>query len=257
MNLNQVAAQLYTIRDYLKTPSEIAVSLKKISQIGYRAVQCSGLGPIAEDELFKLCAGEGLVICATHESSEAILKEPQRIAKRLESLGTKITAYPYPGGVNFDTLEAVKDFCRKLNASGKVLHEAGLILCYHNHQIEFRRLAGRSILEIIYAETDSRYLQGEPDTYWIQNGGGDVVEWCNKLKGRLPIIHLKDCTVLSNGQVSVAEIGNGNLNWKRIVAAAEQAGCQWYAVEQDSCPGDPFESLKQSFEYLRDNLCSK
>jgi hypothetical protein len=34
-----VAAQLYTLRDYMKTPEDIRKSLKKVSEMGYTAVQ--------------------------------------------------------------------------------------------------------------------------------------------------------------------------------------------------------------------------
>ena len=254
MKINQVALQLYTLRDFLQTPADIAATLKRVRAIGYPAVQVSGLGAIAEEELVKILAGEGLICCGTHEPGDTILKEPQRVVERLRKLNTKITAYPWPAGVNFDTLDSVKAFCRQLDAAGKVLHDAGLVLCYHNHHIEFRRVAGKTALEIIYAET--KYVQGEPDTYWIQHGGGDPVEWCDRLKGRLPIIHLKDYTVTADNKATYAEIGSGNLNWKRIIAAADAAGCQWFAVEQDTCPGDPFESVKKSFDYIRENLCS-
>jgi sugar phosphate isomerase/epimerase len=50
------------------------------------------------------------------------------------------------------------------------------------------------------------------------------------------------------------EVGRGNLNWRRILAAAEKSGCQWFIVEQDTCPGDPFDSLKISYDYLRTNF---
>ena len=43
---------------------------------------------------------------------------------------------------------------------------------------------------------------------------------------------------------------------KRIVAVAEGSGCRWFIVEQDTCPGDPFESLRKSFEYIKENLCT-
>ena len=256
MTTSQLAAQLYSVREFLKTPADIAGSLKKINAIGYQAVQLSGLGSIAEDELVKLCRDNGLTICATHEPGDKILSEPQTIVARLQKLGCRITAYPYPGGIDFGTLESVKEFCRRLNAAGRVFHEAGQILCYHNHHIEFQRIAGKPVLEIIYAETDPRYLQGEPDTYWVQHGGGDPVAWCERLNGRLPIVHLKDYTVLADNKVSYTEIGNGNLNWKKIIAAADAAGCQWYAVEQDTSPGDPFDSLRQSFDYLK-KLCTQ
>lgn len=256
MKIHQVAIQLYTLRDHCKTPADIAATLKKVRAIGYQAVQVSGMGPIPEADLVALCRDNGLTICATHENSKTILDEPGKIVERLQKLGTKITAYPFPGGVDFTSLDSVRNLCRQLNAAGKVLHDAGLILCYHNHQTEFQRLAGKPALEIIYAETDPRYLQGEPDTYWVQNGGGDPVAWCDRLAGRLPIIHLKDYTVLPDRTVSYCEIGNGNLDWKRIIAAAEKAGCQWFAVEQDKCPGDPFDSIRQSFDFIRANLCS-
>lgn len=256
MKIHQVAAQLYTVRDFAKTPTEIAQTLKKIRAIGYQAVQLSGLGPMAESELVALLKGEGLTCCATHESGDMILNEPHLVVERLKKLGCRITAYPWPAGVKFDTLAGVKAFAARLNAAGKVLHEAGQVLCYHNHHIEFRRLGGKPVLEILFAETDPRYLQGEPDTYWVQHGGGDPVAWCERLKNRLPILHMKDYMVTTGNQATFAEIGNGNLDWKRIIPAAEAAGCQWFCIEQDTCPGDPFDSLKQSFDYTKANLCS-
>jgi sugar phosphate isomerase/epimerase len=256
MKLNQVALQLYTLRDFLKTPADIATSLRRVNEIGYQAVQLSGLGPIPEADVVEICHDNNLTVCATHEKSDLILNEPSEVVERLNKFGCRLTAYPYPAGVKFDTLDAVKDFCRRLNAAGKVLHEAGQVLCYHNHHIEFQRVAGKPVLEIIFAETDPRYLHGEPDTYWVQHGGGDPVDWCHRLKGRLPIIHLKDYTVLPDNKVTFTEIGNGNLNWKKIIAAAEAAGCRWFCVEQDTCPGDPFASVKQSLDFIRDNLCS-
>jgi sugar phosphate isomerase/epimerase len=255
MKPSQIAAQLYTVREFLKTPEQIADSLKKVRAIGYEAVQVSGMAPIPEEDLARMLAGAGLVCCATHEKTEVILDEPQRVVERLQTLNCPITAVPSPGPIKLETIEEVKVFAARMNAAGRVLHEAGLTLAYHNHHGEFRRLNGRTILEIIFDETDPRYLQGEPDTYWVQYGGGDPVEWCQRLKNRLPIIHLKDYCVLADRKVSFGEVGSGNLRWPAIIAAAEAAGCRWFCVEQDSCPGDPFESLKKSFDYIKENLC--
>jgi sugar phosphate isomerase/epimerase len=49
-------------------------------------------------------------------------------------------------------------------------------------------------------------------------------------------------------------VGNGILDFRTIIATADASGCQWYVVEQDTCPGDPFDSIEQSFRYIRDNL---
>ena len=82
------------------------------------------------------------------------------------------------------------------------------------------------------------------------------MDWCKKLKGRLPLLHMKDYAYLASDKHAMAEIGSGNLNWKKIVAAAEKSGCEWFIVEQDVCPADPFDSLKKSFEYIAANLVS-
>ncbi|MDR0532937.1 MAG: sugar phosphate isomerase/epimerase [Verrucomicrobiales bacterium] len=254
MQLNQVAAQLYTLRDYLKTPAEIAATLKKVRAIGYQAVQVSGMGEIAEDELARILQGEGLVCCATHESSDKILNEPQWVAERLQKLNCKFTAYPFPGGVDMNDFSQVTGLAKRLDAAGAVLWELGLTLAYHNHSHEFIRHQGKSVLQHLYELTAPQHLQGEIDTYWVQAGGGDPAAWCRYLKNRLPLLHMKDFAVSAQIQPMFAEIGQGNLDWRGIIQAAQQSGCQWYIVEQDTCPGDPFTSLATSFHYISEEL---
>lgn len=252
MKLDQIAIQLYTLRDFLKTPDDFAQSCRKIAEIGYRAVQVSAVDyqAVPPGEIARICAEYGLTICATHEKGRLILDEPNQVIDRLGELGASLTAYPSPEESYFTTEAAFGEFLSKLNAAGERLLAAGFTLAYHNHHIEFRKLQEKVLLERIFEETSSRFLQGEPDTYWIQYGGGDPIAWCHRLAGRLPIIHLKDYRVNDKNEVTLCEVGNGNLNMPGIIAAAEQAGCQWFCVEQDTCPGDPFESIRFSFEYL-------
>jgi sugar phosphate isomerase/epimerase len=245
---------LYTVRDHTKTFSDFLATLRKLRGIGYESVQLSAIGPFPEADIVKALKDEGIAACATHEPGAMILDDPQRVADRLEALGCRYTAFPHPGDAPLETLADVQNLARRLNASGKVLFEAGKILCYHNHNTEFRRFDGRLMLEVLYEETDSRYLQGEPDTYWVQYGGGDPVAWCRRLEGRLPLLHLKDYITLTNNTPDFGAIGSGNLNWPAIIGAAEEAGCEWYIVEQDTCPGDPFDALAESFAYIRDHL---
>jgi sugar phosphate isomerase/epimerase len=250
VKISQVAAILYTVRDQIKTSADVAVAFRKIRAIGYQAVQFQNLPEMSDAEVMRLLDGEGLVCCATHESPDQILNDPAGIAERLHRLGCRHTAYPYPA-TSLETLGDVQSLIRRLEASGKIMNEAGSVLTYHNHHVEFRRFDGQLMLDLLYRQADPRFLQAELDTYWVQYGGGNPVEWIRRLSGRLPLLHLKDYMITADNKPDFAEVGSGNLSWPAIIAAADAAGCEWYIVEQDRCPGDPFDSLRKSFEFLK------
>ncbi len=247
--LDNVALQLYTLRNFTKTLPDFQMAVEKVRQIGYRAVQVSGIG-ISYPEAKKVLDDAGLKVCATHESSESILQKPEAVVERLKQIGATHTAYPWPAGIDFDNQESVENLISQLDASGAVLARNGCTLSYHNHALEFVRLGNATILDYIYEKTNPAHLKAELDTYWVQYGGGDPVAWLEKLSGRAPLLHLKDYAFIKDKPV-FAEIGQGNLDWKRIIAAAEKAGTEWLIVEQDVCPGDPFDSIKISYDYLK------
>ncbi len=153
MKLSQVAAQLFTVRELLQTPTSIAKTLNAIRGIGYQSVQVSGVGPIANEELARIISDEGLTVCATHESPQDILNFPAKVIEKLNVLGTKITAYPFPVGIDFCSGESIRGLIEGLEKSGKILAEAGQVLCYHNHQHEFQKFEGKIILDLIYDGT--------------------------------------------------------------------------------------------------------
>lgn len=256
MKIEQLAVQMYTVRSLLDSPEEIRKTLERIRDIGYPAVQISGLSYdlIAEEDVAALCKEIGLTICATHEPPNMILYRPDAVIERLDKLGCNATAYPFPAGIDFGSEDSVSDLLQRLEAAGQTLSKAGKILCYHNHHQEFRKLDGRIILERIYEDLPAEAIQGELDTYWVQFGGGDSERWVKKLAGRTPLLHLKDYKINDDNQVEFCEVGNGVLDFPAIIKAADEGGCEWFIVEQDTCPGDPVDSLKQSFDYLK-TLC--
>jgi len=254
MKIQQVAVQIYTLRDHLTTQSDIVATLKRVRAIGYQTVELINLSSVTDAELKRIVADEGLLCCSTHDSSDNIRQNAGAVADRLDALGCQHVVCSYPSNVDLGGEASVNSFIEDLDRSGKVLADRGKTLCYHNHGMEFRHLNGRSILELIFEKITPRHLQAELDTYWVQYGGGDPVDWCSRLKGRLPLLHIKDYGFSRENTPCFAEIGNGNLRWPEILAAAEAAGCGWFIVEQDTCPGDPFDSLKMSFDYIQAKL---
>lgn len=253
MKKEKIAVQMYSVRDYCNDSHEIVETLKKVRSIGFLAVEMSSLGPLPPHELAKVLDGEGLTCCATHEDVEELLTDPESVIERLGVLGCTTTVYPYPRGQDFTTADGVKRLGKALNRSGKLFAKAGITLAYHNHNMEFHRLNGKTVFEWLMSETDPKAVATELDTYWVQAGGMDPAELLGRMKSRVPVLHLKDYGVDPKGKAMFEEIGYGNLDWDRILPAARRAGCRWYVVEQDSDweNGDPFQSLKMSLSYLK------
>lgn len=252
MTHSVLAAQLYTVREFTQTAEDFAASMERIRDIGYTAVQISAVGPIPDAEVKAIVDDAGLTICNTHvrpasalwDDIDAVIEQHRLWDCEHVALGSMPRRYRGEGEDGF------KRFAEEATHVGKELHEAGLTFSYHNHSFELERFGGRTGLDVIYEESDPRYLQAELDTYWIQHGGGDPAAWVRKMEGRMPVVHLKDMVIL-DGEQAMAEIGEGNLNWPAVLQACEEAGVEWYAIEQDVCRRDPFESLRISYENLR------
>jgi len=260
MKKEKLAAQLYTVRDHCKTLPDFKDTLQKIKTIGFTAVQVSGIGSFEPDETAEILREVGVTCCATHESGDMILNNPHQVVEKLQTLNCTATAYPFPGGIDLTNETDITTLIDGLNKSGEILAQKGLSLTYHNHAIEFARIEGTSILERIYTQTSPEFLQGEIDTYWVQYGGENPLYWCRRLSNRLPLLHLKDygiCITEEGSSPNFVEIGSGSLDWKSIIYAAEESGCQWFIIEQDRNWKDnnPFTSLEISYKYCIDNLC--
>ena len=249
MSDSVVAAQLYTLRDFLRTPAEIRASLEKVSSMGYEAVQLSALGPIEPAALKEITDGLGLHIIATHIDFDRICAEPQAVIEDHQIWQCKNVAV---GSMpeSYRDREGFARFAREASAAAAPLIEAGLTFSYHNHSFEFERIDHRTGMDILFEESDPKRFFAELDTYWIQHGGANPVTWIRKLAGRMSVVHLKDMA-MSGREQRFAEVGEGNLEWEPILAACREAEIEWYIVEQDTCPGDPFDSLEKSLQNLR------
>lgn len=247
--MTKIAAQLYTIRDFTKTPRDIAASLKKIKQLGYGAVQLSALGPIEPEELKRILDGEGLIVCVTHTPYERICNEMDKVIYEHHLWGAKYIAIgsmpsEYRNAQGFSKFaEEASEVARKLKANG-------FTFGYHNHSFELEKFGNHTGLDILYEKSDPEVFTAEIDTYWIQHGGGDPASWIRKLKGRVPLVHLKDMGIFEGKQM-MTEVGEGNLNWQEILKACNEADVKWYIIEQDICQRDPFESLGISLRNLK------
>ena len=246
---SQIAAQLYTVREFTKTPEDLATTLRKVADIGYEAVQLSAVCAMDPAELRQLADAAGVIICATHIGYPQMADDPQGVIDMHLAYGC---TYAGIGGLpgEYRAAEGYAKFAVEASATASKLAEGGIKFVYHNHNFELEKFGDRTGLQILYEDSDPAVFLSEIDTYWVQAGGGSPATWIRSLKGRAPCVHLKDMTMKGREQI-MAEVGEGNLDWPTILEACADAGAEWYIVEQDTCQRDPFESLAISFENLK------
>jgi sugar phosphate isomerase/epimerase len=141
----------------------------------------------------------------------------------------------------------------------------GIKVLVHNHTMEFERLAdGRTPFDIMLAELDPERVVLELDIGWATVAGQNALDLFAKHPGRFPLWHVKDMAGLAAlaGMTSQSErqraaqivpVGQGEIDYKPIFAAAATAGLQHFFVEQDTAPnsGDSIAALRTSFDGVR------
>ena len=252
--IDRIGINLYTLRELMKTPADIASTLKKVKEIGYPSVQISGIGSIEPKELKKITDDLGLVISATHNKYADLMNDLDTVVEKHKIWNcTQAAISMMP--TEFCSAEGYVKFAGEMSLVGEKLLKHGITFSYHNHSFEFERFNGKTGLELIYENSDPKYFQAEIDTYWVQHGGGDPVAWCERMAGRLPLVHLKDYAIV-NRTPTFMEVGEGNLDMAAIVKACKEAGCLWYLVEQDVCRRPQLESAAISYRNLKQLLQS-
>ena len=240
-------AQLYTVSSFCKDLNSFSESLKKIADIGYTTVQVSGVCDYEpkwlRDELNK----NGFKCVLTHKPIDA-LKNAKKTCEEHRIYGCKNIGLGFYG-FNGEKPEWTFDgFMETFPAITKAIKENGGYFMYHNHEQEFMKIGGKTILQKIAEEFPADELGFTLDTYWVQAGGANPADYIEMLSGRVPCIHLKD---FAYGK-KMAVIGEGNINFDKVISAAEKAGTEYLLVEQDDCYGeDPFDCLKRSYNYLK------
>ena len=252
MNKSVLAAQCFTVRKHTQTAHDLQETMLKIKKIGYNAVQLSAIGPIDPVTVKNATDNAGLTIRCTHIKYDRFKKDLDNVIAEHKIFGCKHVGLGKPPVEYTESAEGYIRFAKEFNAIGKELNDAGFRFMYHNHSFELQKFGGKTGLQILIEESDPEYFDFEMDTYWLQNGGSDPVEWIRKVKNRMKVVHFKDAIADATGEhLTDAEIGEGNLDWSKIFEACKYTGVEWHAVELDIKEWEkPFEALELSLRNL-------
>ncbi len=243
-------AQYYTIRDYCKTIEDFDGACKRVAEIGYKAVQLSGIGDFKAEEIKPILDKYGLYAVCTHRGIDKFLNGLDDEIKFHKALNCPIMGLgSMPGG----KVEpgSIEKFAEDFKPVIRKLMDAGITFAYHNHSFEFEKINGKYVFDIMCDLLGDVPLKLILDVYWLAYSGIDPAKFIREHKENIACVHFKDLSVKGKDHL-FAPVGYGNLDWDDILAACDEVGVEYGLVEQDLCYDEnPFDCLEKSYKFLK------
>jgi sugar phosphate isomerase/epimerase len=263
-----IGLQLYTVRDAMAKDPE--GTLAKVAQIGYNSLEGAtytgtqkfyGMDPQTFKDVLKK---NGLIMRSCHyrlgedkdpkggDMPGTLLHEWDKAVSDGAALGLQYMVCAWLSPAERQGLDHYKKLADELNKAGETCKKSGIQLCYHNHDFEFDKQGDKYPYDVLLENTDPKLVKWEMDLYWVNKAGQDPIQLFDKYPGRFPLWHLKDMD--NTAKHNFTEVGSGVIDFKRIFSGAGKAGMKYFFVEQDFCPGSPFDSITKSIDYIKKNL---
>jgi sugar phosphate isomerase/epimerase len=247
-----VGLELYSVRKELQRDPQATV--RAVAKMGYQCVEFyAPYFQWSEDEtkqMRKLLDDLGMRCFSTHNDSSYLNAENfARARDKNLILGCKyiVVASSHPQPTDLDGWKIVAD---TLNSVDEQLEKSGLHAGYHNHEPEFTPIGGGRPMEVIAKNTKPSIML-QLDVGTCLKAGSDPVAWIRANPGRIRSLHLKEWSSDPAKGYSVL-FGEGNADWKGILAAAESVGgVEYYLIEQEGSRFSELETAERCLQAFR------
>jgi len=247
-----VGLELYSVRKELQRDPQATV--RAVAKMGYQCVEFyAPYFQWSEDEtkqMRKLLDDLGMRCFSTHNDSSYLNAENfARARDKNLILGCKyiVVASSHPQPTDLDGWKIVAD---TLNSVDEQLEKSGLHAGYHNHEPEFTPIGGGRPMEVIAKNTKPSIML-QLDVGTCLKAGSDPVAWIRANPGRIRSLHLKEWSSDPAKGYSVL-FGEGNADWKGILAAAESVGgAEYYLIEQEGSRFSELETAERCLQAFR------
>ncbi|SER32734.1 sugar phosphate isomerase/epimerase family protein [Pedobacter rhizosphaerae] len=266
--ISKVGIGLFTLREQLT--ADVKATITKLADIGYNQVETyygypgkyevKGFWGLDTRDFKSLLRDHNLSSPSGHYNTtdflstgdDKVIKSHIETAAELGQEYFVIPALPTPIRTA-GTLDDYKKMAASFNTAAEWCQKSNLKLAYHNHNFEFKDQGnGATGFQILLQETDPKLVGFELDIFWAVNAGLSPVDMFKKNPGRYKMFHVKD---MDKQDKSVfTEVGSGQIDFKTIFSAVETAGVDYIFAEQDIIKKDPYQSITESYQYIKNKL---
>jgi sugar phosphate isomerase/epimerase len=241
----QYGAELYTVRREMAQDFE--GTLRRIAALGYTQVEFVGLFDHDSKAVRALLEELGLKAAGNQVDWKRLRDDPKGLIAETTALGSPYMVFAWMPPEERATIIQWQGWIAHLNKVAKLARVNGLHFAYHNHDFEFRPIDGVRPIDLLVAGLDPKTVDFEVDLCWMTLGGGDPLDFFSRFPGRFPLAHVKD---MSRTGTAMVDVGDGRIDFRRILAKARQAGLKYLIVEDDNTR-DPFRTLQRGLAHLK------
>jgi sugar phosphate isomerase/epimerase len=248
--------QLWSFHDLAKT--DPTGMMNTVRRMGLTEVETAGLYGMTAQQFAAALQKAGLHATSMHVDYDQLKDHPDSVIATAKALGAKwvgLAWYPHDDKKGFteaDARRAIADF----NNFGRALKAGGISFFYHDHGFEPVKYGNSTLLDLMIRETDPALVHFEMDVLWTWLPGVDPVALIRKYPGRFRLMHIKDMKPgVARGSLSgglpaeqQAVIGEGQVPWGALMAAAQKDGFEHYYLEDETT--DPMVNVPKSITYL-------
>ncbi len=251
---------LYTVRDAMGVDAK--ATLTSVAEIGYQNLEAAGYKDgkyynMTPEAFNKYLKELNLRPVSTHQS-DINIDDADAMFADAKAAGFEYFVVPVPPMGLFKYYQetqsmgmegGAENLANILTTLGKKCEKAGLKLLYHNHDFEFKKdKDGVVVIDYLLEHLDPKYVNFEMDLYWVTKAGADPIAYFEKYPNRFKLWHVKDM----DDQGRFAPVGNGTIDFAKILAQKELSGMKYYFVEQDrTFDMEPLEAIQISHDGLK------
>jgi sugar phosphate isomerase/epimerase len=247
--------QMYSLRFY--SPTNRLRQLDKVQEYGFKTIEGGAPGRgMPVEEFFKELDKRRIKLVSTGVDYGLLKSNPDAAVEQTKKLGVRYVMcawIPHDNGPfsEKNAREAIDVF----NTAGPKFKEADIIFTYHCHGYEFQPFGNGTLFDLIVKETQPDSVFFELDVFWAQQGGADPAKLLEKYGSRFKLMHVKDLKKgagknLTGGapDEDSVPIGQGEVDWKSVLKAAERARVEHYFIEDEA--RDAADQIPKSLRYL-------
>lgn len=285
-DMNQVGIQLFSLPKLLE--QDFRAGVEMLATMGYKELEFFGPFPFSAEsakqrwraitpmlgfsgsgyfgyspqEVRLILEEFGLNAVSTHTDIDTLTNHSALIGNASKTMGFEYAGIAMIPEERRTSIDDYKRMAAIFNQIGAEAKKNGFKFLYHNHGYGLQEIEGTIPLNLLLENTDPELVFFEMDIFWTVAGGADPIDYLEAYPDRYHLMHLKDMKedVRFSGDGGTPDqwmplfpymtnTGEGVLDLKGIIAAAEKAAVRHFFVEQDLV-AEPDIALQKSIDYL-------